>query len=480
MATLLEVPKVEYDLMAVESIDRSTDNIVYRVYEPDVPLTIPANTTTPVNVVYSIRDLGEFFLLSDSYINVIGSFKQADGGDLGVADNPALECASTSFFSQSRLRLNSQLIEDNSTLSHTNAFIRQLTTLSPDYVSTCGANSGFILDENTGAAEDIDYILAAGPALQRNAAFNAGYRRRRAQAGGGEVDPMPTNGQDQLAGVVERSYVVRLSDLFSAANCRKVMKNVSLRVELTTRTQAEMIFQTAGVGEQCKFEISKMQLVIAVHNPALDQLSRMEAELASGQDINYQYLKYTTFESDVGDVSNSAYRSFTFNTSSQKPIAAFLTTQRTKTDAGAEENYNSMVFDNCGLSNVRIKVNGKQYPYSEYESSFSNSRNLRSYARPYEELLRFMSKNYDVNSGALITPEQWSLLYPLYYIPFHNLPPSPSYSLTAEVKSSLTGATAFAAGNARHQQKYKIYLTLLTVGEFTISGDRSGVIVRSQ
>ena len=478
MATLLEVPKPEYDLMAVESIDRSTDNIVYRVYEPDVPLTIPANTTTPVNVVYSIRDLGEFFLLSDSYINVIGSFKQADGGNMDATDNPALECASTSFFSQSRLRLNSQLIEDNSTLSHTNAFIRQLTTLSPDYVSTCGANSGFILDENTGAAEDIDYRYTATPAVVRNAAFNAGYRRRRAQAGGGEVDPMPTDGADQLAGIVERSYVVRLSDLFSAANCRKVLKNVSVRVELTTRTQAEMVFQPAGVGEQCKFEISKMQLVIAVHNPALDQLSRMEAELASGQDINYQYLKYTTFESDVAAVNNSSYRSFTFNTSSQKPIAAFLTTQRVL--SGDEQNYNSMVFDNCGLSNVRIKVNGKQYPYSEYETTFSNTRNLRNYARPYEELLRFMSKNYDVNSGALITPEQWSLLYPLYYIPFHNLPPSPSYSLTAEVKSSLSGATAFPAENARSQTNYKIYLTLLTVGEFTISGDRSGVIVRSQ
>jgi hypothetical protein len=101
MATLLEVPQPEYDLMAVESIDRSTDNIVYRVYEPDVPLPTPSSTAQPLNIVYSIRDLGEFFLLGDSYINIEGNFSKADGADLVAANNPALECASTSFFSKS-------------------------------------------------------------------------------------------------------------------------------------------------------------------------------------------------------------------------------------------------------------------------------------------------------------------------------------------------------------------------------------------
>ena len=476
MATLLEVPKVEYDLMAVESIDRSTDNIVYRVYEPDVPLSNPATVDTPQNIVYSIRDLGEFFLLSDSYINIVGTFSKADGNDLVATNNPALECASTSFFSQSRLRLNSQLIEDNSTLSHINAFIKQLTNLSPDFASSCGSNTNFILDENTGYAVEREYYYEATPAVSREPTHNAGYRRRRLQAGAGETKTTDA-GTDQLTGKVVRSYCVRLSDLFSAANCRKVMKNVSLRVELTTRTQGEMIFSD-NTTTATKFNIDKMQLVIAVHNPALDQLSRMEAELASGQDINYQYLKYTTFESDMGIMPTGSYRSFTFNTSSQKPIACFLTCQRNKADGILDSAFNSMIFDNCNLSNVRLKVNGKQFPYNEYEPSFSNDRLQKNYARPYEELLRFMSKNYDINSGALITSDQWAMLYPLYYIPLHNLPPSPSYSLTAEVKSN--NGTFAALDGTRHTTQAKIFLTVLTVGEFTISGDRSGVIVRSQ
>lgn len=478
MAALLEVSNPAYDLMAVESVDRSSDNIVYRVYEPDVPLSVPATTATPTNVVYSIRDLGEFFLLADSYILVTGRFLQADGGDLVVADNPALECGSTSFFSQSRLRLNSQLIEDNSTLSHVNAHIKQLTTLSPDYVLTCATNSGFILDQNTGCSQDADYTTTAG---ERNITYNAGYKARRRQAGGGEAKT-DAAGTDQLAGQVIRSYVVRLSDLFSAASCRKVMKNVSLRVELTTRTQAEMIFQDQGAGEACKFQIDRMQLVIAVHNPSLSELARMEAELASGNEIPYQFLKYTTYESDVAAVNNSSYRTFTFNTSSQKPLGCFITTQRV--NIAADFQYNSMIFDNCLLSNVRVKINGRQYPYSEYECSFSNDRVSRSYARPFEEFLRFLSKNYDISSGALIGADDWANLYPLYWVPFHNLSPSPSYQITAEVKSTGSGATAFAvdgnATNSRSRSDYKIFMTLLTVGEFSIQGDRSGVIVKSQ
>ena len=503
MATLLEVPKVEYDLMAVESVDRSTDNIVYRVYKPDVPipnLSAATAVDTPMNIVYSIRDLGEFFLLGDSYINVVGKFVKADGTALDANDRPALECGSTSFFSQSRLRLNSQLVEDNSTLSHINAFIRQLTTLSPDYVSTCGSNTGFILDTGLGLADEDQYLaslpaIAAGGAaaqslrVNQKPTFNAGYRERRRQAGGddGLVATAATLGDSQLAGSIERTYAVRLSDLLSCANSRKVMKNVSLRLELTTRTQNEIMFQqnaTEGGGaansNTSKFLITDMELVIAVHNPALDQLSRMEAELASGQDINYQFLKYQTFESDVGAGGDGSYRSFTFNTSSQKPIGAFLTCQRVKSGV-AERNYNSMVFDNCNLTNVRMKVNGKQFPYSEYEPKFSSNRLSKNYARPYEELIRFMGKNYDINSGVLITADQWANLYPLYWIPFHNLSPSPSYQLTAEVRRATGNFPDLpAGGTTRSATDYKIYMVLLTVGEFTISGDRSGVIVRSQ
>jgi hypothetical protein len=223
-------------------------------------------------------------------------------------------------------------------------------------------------------------------------------------------------------------------------------------------------------------------LVIAVHNPSLSELARMEAELASGNEIPYQFLKYTTYESDVAAVNNSSYRTFTFNTSSQKPLGCFITTQRV--NIAAENQYNSMIFDNCLLSNVRVKINGRQYPYSEYECSFSNDRVSRSYARPYEELLRFLSKNYDISSGALIGADDWANLYPLYWVPFHNLSPSPSYQITAEVKSTGSGATAFAVDgnstNSRSRSDYKIFMTLLTVGEFSIQGDRSGVIVKSQ
>jgi len=56
MSNLREVEKPEYDLMSVEEIVRSSDQIVYRVYKPDVALNTAIAETAPMNVVYSIRD----------------------------------------------------------------------------------------------------------------------------------------------------------------------------------------------------------------------------------------------------------------------------------------------------------------------------------------------------------------------------------------------------------------------------------------
>jgi hypothetical protein len=478
MATLVEVSKPEYNLGRPMEIDRSSDNIVYRSYKPDVPITVLSSDSAPMNVVWSIRDLNEHFLLQDSFIQVKGTFcKNAGLGSALVAtDKPALENAYTSMFSQSRLRLNGQLVEDNSTLSHINAFVRQLTNLSPDYVLSSGQNTGFILDQNTGAAQDVDYTYVAGPPISvgRNLDYNDGFLQRRIQAGANLLGASAT-------GVVQRSFVVRLSDLLSIANCRKVMKGVSLRLELTTRTQAEMMFSSDN---GTKFIIEDLELVVAIHNPSLDQLAELESEFASGNEISYSYPKYTTYESNMETaLSTGSYRSFTFNTSSQKPIGCFIFCQRDIAGGVDQRQFNSMVFDNCNLSNVRCKVNGVQYPYNEYEVAFRNGgSNNRVYARAYEEFLRFLNKNQDVSAPALITPDQWANLYCMFWIPFHNLRPSASYQITAEIKNA-TGALLDVnipgGANTRHLTNTKMYMTLLTVGEVVISGDRSGVVVRS-
>jgi hypothetical protein len=219
---------------------------------------------------------------------------------------------------------------------------------------------------------------------------------------------------------------------------------------------------------------------VAIHNPSLDQLAELESEFASGNEISYSYPKYTTYESNMETaLSTGSYRSFTFNTSSQKPIGCFIFCQRDSAVA-EQRRYNSMVFDNCNLSNVRCKVNGVQYPYNEYEVSFPNATpsNNRVYARAYEEFLRFLNKNQDVSAPALITADQWANLYCMFWIPFHNLRPSASYQITAEIKNA-TGALLpvnVGGANSRHLTNTKMYMTLLTVGEVVISGDRSGVV----
>lgn len=471
MSTLNSIVNPQFDILETGSFDDSVSNTIFRKYEPDVGLS--ENTT---QIVINVRDLREYMNLSNSYIEVRGVFCRSGPANLQSTDRPALECGATSLFNQSRLRINQVLVEDNFSLSHHNAFVRQLVSQSKDYNETVARNSGFILDKQTGLAVELansitspvgGFVNATNYGIDASSTYNEGYNLRRQEALGGNNAASP-------ATQIKKSYCIRLSDLFSFASVNKVLKGVTVRIELGLRSLTERMFQSTATGQ---FNITNCDLYMAVVEPSLDTLSKLEDVLSSPVEIPYNYVNWKTYQSDT---LNSTSRSYTFSIQSQKPICAFVYAQRSMAAGGSEQTFNSMVYDSALVNSVQMRVNNKLFPYTPYEPVFGADATLANttgsfVARPYEELLKYMQKNYNVDSGALITQKEWENLYPIYYINLGSLPDSTSYQLTLDAKSSATLGADSAAGS--RGQTLTWYLTLCTLAECKIRSDGNGMSV---
>lgn len=474
MSSLKSVLNPQFEIFETASFDDSVSNTIFRKYEPDVALS--ENST---QVVINVRDLKEYLNLSNSFIEIRGNFCRVGGGALQAGDRPALECGATSIFNQSRLRINQVLVEDNFSLSHHNSHIKQLVSQSKDYNDTLGRNSGFILDRGNGTAlvgavsSEVQnsitspaggFVNATTYNIDASSTFNEGYNTRRQEALGGFNVNSPTT-------VVKKSYVVRLSDLFSFASVNKVLKGCTIRIELGLRSTLERMFQSTNTGI---FSVTNCDLYLAVVEPSLETLSSLESALASPTEIPYSYINWKTYQSDT---LNATSRSYTFSVQSQKPVCAFIYAQRTSV-AASDDLFNSMIYDSALVSSVQMRVNNKLFPYQPFEPVFGMTdagvNTTGSYvARPYEELLKYMQKNYNVDSGALITQKEWENLYPIYHINFGSLPDANSYQLTLDVRTNGTLANNYGTRG----QSLTFYMTLCTLAQVSIRSDGNGMSI---
>lgn len=462
MSSLNEIENPQFDILSVGSLDTSVSNTIFRKYEPDVSLT-----ATSTSVIINVRDLREYINLSNSYLEIRGQFSgSATAYDtvIPTTARPALECGASSLFNQSRLRINQVLVEDNFSTSHFNSFIKQLVTQSKDYCDTLGRASGFIPDRAYGTADETETNYATK---------NAGYIERRLDANGKFNDVAYT--VNQVA--VNKAYTVRLSDLFSFCSVNKIIKGTTLRIELNLRTPAERMF-SAVTG--AFYLIKNINLYLAVVEPSLEMQAKLEGVLASPVSIPYHYVNFKSYQSDT---LNTTSRSFTFSIQSQKPLGAFVYAQRSST-AATEDLFNSMVFDSALTNFVQMRCNNKLYPYIPYEPVFNKSSTGSEditqiayasslCAREYEELVKFMSKNYNIDSGSLITIKDWENCYPIYYIPFYNLPDATSYQLTLDTKASAALSANSTVGSRGQSTTW--YLTLMTLAEVQVKSDGQGM-----
>jgi hypothetical protein len=384
-------------------------------------------------------------------LEVEGTFASIGGSTLSSVDvKPALENGVASLFGQSRLRVANQLVEDNQGLSHVNAFNKALLTKSKAYLDTVGRVHGWALD-TSGEPDEAAANTPYAPA------HNSGFLKRRLDAGGVIGSAYPST-----AGV-KKVYTLPLCDLFSFADVDKLLKGVSVRVELSLRTALERVFQ---VGTADTFNVQRVDLLMCIIQPSLAALPALEARYSSSEPIDFTYLNWKTYESPVS-ASAPSTMNYSFNITSALPRHAFTMIQQV---AGQTSNiHNTCQYDTANVSSLVLKINGRLVPYEKYTPNFATG----DWVRVYEELSRFHDKYDDADSGLAMTPEEWFDVVPIYYLDLSTVEPASSYQMSVETAHSPVPAskTVASVDNAR-SANCKIFLTTVSMATVKVNPNR--------
>ncbi len=88
-----------------------------------------------------------------------------------------------------------------------------------------------------------------------------------------------------------------------------------------------------------------------------------------------------------------------------------------------------MIFDHMNLSKIQVKVGNKKVPDEAYSCDFSPTS--LNYSRVYSSFLSAGYKNIDVDTGTVISYNDFAILYPIFH-----------FDLTSQESSIFENSTA--------------------------------------
>jgi hypothetical protein len=253
--------------------------------------------------------------------------------------------------------------------------------------------------------------------MTRIATFNEGLLKRAELVGDNSLFTAPLNrdfAHVDPAGRVNQSYTLPLSDLFSFCTVNKVLKGAPIRIELIKNSQELNSFGTTA---NAAVRVTKCVLWLKIVRPSLPVLGELESMFASETVVPWNYPRWTVYSSDANVEGN---RRYTFSTLSQKPHTAFIMCHTNDAAAGSQEN--NLRYDHLSMTQAKIKINGKQYPYSGYTMVWTAGS--REVARAYQELVKFAGRDEDNTDGFAITPQSFVSNYPLLHFDLADVEPS--------------------------------------------------------
>lgn len=415
----IEVKSPMYNLADPGMVDNSTEEPLYRQYDPDVAITDANN-----NININVRDMSEYYSLSDSFLEVTLQYSNAGAALDGGVVRPLHMCGGVaSCFNTSRLRVNNVLVEDNQYSLH-NSFVKVLTTKSKQWLETCGKAQGIVLDTSQG---NLATKHTAANDITRIAAFNEGLLKRAELVGDNALFANPLErdwAHVDPAGTPTQTFTLPLSDLFSFCSVDKVLKGAPIRIELIKNSGALNAFSTNATAE---VRVTTCVLWLKIVRPTLPVLGELESMFASEMVVPWNYPRWNVYSSDSNTDAN---RRYTFSTLSQKPHTAFLVAHTADANPGSQENH--LRYDHLSMTDAKIRINGRQYPYSSYQMTWTSGS--RQVARAYQELVKFQARDENRTDGFAITPQNFVSNYPVLHFDLANVEPSSSgYQVSVEL-----------------------------------------------
>jgi len=377
----------EYEMVEVRSDDNVIDNAQ--------------------NIRIQLKDLSTFTNLYNAYIEVhFRVVKEAHTDAVealyGAGDRIALTNSVASLFSRCVLRLQNNIVEVLDE-QHISAIVKGLLLYSDDYTRTTGTNEFWHKDTGDcdsiadsqrafnhaqldGNAQNADTL-----AIVENPLYNKGFAKREALCR-----------QSQL--VVAH---IPLSTMFGFCSIDRVITGNLVALEFTRSpasqhltagmdTQANPVRTTAG-----KVLIKKMSMWCPRIMPSPQIDLELKSAIGGGLVSDYKYAVFNSYVSSTLPVGTGGQNVFKVLTQSEKILQAFVFLR--KANLG-QVDPKWRTFTEDKLSELEVRLNGKTYParrYSELTTAVGRSR-------AYLELVKFMNKSTNYDSGIQLSLEEWN------------------------------------------------------------------------
>ena len=370
--------------------DNSIQEMVYRPVLPNDTST-PATTKTRFEIIH--KDVDQYINFSRSYLQIRANLVDANGADFN--DGRAITLQSGFIWERCQLLIDNQVVEEISNANHAHQILA-LTQMSKDYHDTAGQN----------------FMYARDTTRNADAANNNGFATR------GNF----TNNSQLF------TIYCPLKHLFGyAMDNDKVIRGVKMSLIMHKNTDGQNLVRFNGVADG-QLYIQEVKLWVPTVKPDLRTQQRLENAVASGYVQKLQYRAINCYKSPKFAMTNINWR---ITTSLQKPVALYLAfqldtrVQRNAADNAnvnvndASQEYNHNVFDDDGITELKVMVNNVSYPREPVEFNFT-AANL-NLGRGYQNLLNSKNKFNNNDDSILMSLLEYKNLYPIQYVDLSNV-----------------------------------------------------------
>ena len=318
-------------------------------------------------------------------------------------------------FSQMTLLINNRTVEQHNDNAQLVSLVRGLSEYSDDY-GRMMQSQNFIIDNG-----GVGVGVAAA-----NGGSNTGFTAR-----------LKRNITD--AAVRSTTILLPLSHLFGATDIDRAFIGMKWTLRLVKNTTKNLVFcDAAALAKKPEVKIEDVSLWMPIIEPTLAIEKRLQSAMIAKTPIHHQFRSHQIYTSASSD---KPVHNFRLPLLTERPIGIYVFFQKDARVDNAEEN--NMVFDHMGLNRLYCQYNSKRYPEEELAPSYAAG--TEDHMRSWLSFTESTGRMFDQSSGNLVTYDNFSNAYPVYYIDLSNTVESVfsgNSQADIEVRSTMTESVA--------------------------------------
>ena len=380
-----------------------------------------ANVENDDQFRFELKDTNSLTNLSRAYVELRIAIETTAGVAYNAGDNVALNGSIGTLFSRAVLRLNNMVVESTDQCHVVNS-LKPLVLYSKDYSSSSSTNELFYLHTGNNldttltshknfTALDGNAQIAGAILIEEDANYNEGHKRLR----------------DRLDASTEVSAILPLECLVDFASVDKIITNLNVALELTRSDRAYHMFRNGASDGRVSVKRASLWVPRIQAQPSLEM--ELKSAFSSGLVSNFRFKKWNGYLPTA--LAGGGTFSTRIATMSERVVGVFVMAKPSAITQQVNSNKTADV-----LTDLYVRINGKQYP----QQAYSNLKLTQGKTRAYLNLLDYQSRGSDVSSGIQLDRENWEN-QSIYYVNTEAMIANDSKSpSTVEINCSTDGA----------------------------------------